>query len=282
MGFSSARGFRLRRLSTFSFGPFMTSKLIAEIRGSAGYLVLNAPLRRNALSLDMWQGIPDIIERFDADTTVRCIVVTGAGHEAFAAGADISEFDDRRATEEGAKSYDQATHDATSSVANCAKPVVAAVRGFCFGGGMALAMACDLRLASDDAKFCIPAAKLGVGYSYGGTAALVARLGAAVAAEVLFTARIYSAHDALMKGIIHAVSPVGDFDNVLKGYVASLAANAPLTIKAAKSAIRAIISGEPGERHAAERNITACMTSEDYREGRRAFLEKRKPSFDGR
>jgi enoyl-CoA hydratase/carnithine racemase len=147
---------------------------------------------------------------------------------------------------------------------------------------MALAMACDLRLASDDAKFCIPAAKLGVGYSFDGTAALVARLGPALAAELLFTARTYSAHEALMKGIIHALAPVADFDNVLKGYTASLAANAPLTIKAAKMAIRAIVSGNPADHERAERSIAQCMTSDDYREGRKAFLEKRKPAFQGR
>ncbi len=230
----------------------------------------------------MWQGLPEIVARFDADPAVRCIVVTGAGTEAFAAGADISEFDDHRATEDSAKVYDQATHDATAAIAGCAKPVVAAVRGFCFGGGMALAMACDLRLASDDARFCIPAAKLGVGYSYDGTAALVARLGPALAAELLCTARTYSAHEALMKGIVHAIAPVADFDNVVKGYTASLSANAPLTIKAARSAIRAIISGNPTERETAERNVAACMTSDDYREGRKAFLEKRKPTFQGR
>jgi enoyl-CoA hydratase/carnithine racemase len=260
----------------------MTSKLIAEVRASAGYLVLNAPQRRNALSLDMWQGLPEIVARFDADPAVRCIVVTGQGTEAFAAGADISEFDDHRATEDGAKVYDQATHDATAAIAGCAKPVVAAIRGFCFGGGMALAMACDLRLASDDARFCIPAAKLGVGYSYDGTAALTARLGPALAAELLFTARTYSAHEALMRGIVHAIAPVADFDNVVKGYVTSLAANAPLTIKAAKSAIRAAVSGDPRERETAERNVQACMVSDDYREGRKAFLEKRKPTFHGR
>lgn len=260
----------------------MTSKLIADIRGTAGYLVLNAPQRRNALSLDMWQGIPEIVDRFEADPTIRVVVVTGAGEEAFAAGADISEFDERRATAEAAATYDRATHEATAALARCTKPVVAAVRGFCYGGGMALAMACDLRLAADDAKFCIPAAKLGVGYSVEGTAALVARLGPALAAEMLFTARTYSAHEGLLRGIVQAVSPVADFDKVLKGYVATLAANAPLTIKAAKSAIAAVVSGDSTARAAAGRDVAACMTSGDYAEGTRAFLEKRKPAFHGR
>ncbi len=260
----------------------MTSKLIAEIHGSTGTLVLNAPERRNALSLDMWQAIPGLVEQFENDTAIRSIVVRGAGDEAFAAGADISEFDANRATDENAKTYDTATHRATLSLSNCSKPVIAAVKGICFGGGMALAMACDIRLASDNSRFCIPAAKLGVGYGYAGTAALVARLGPSFTAEMLFTARVYSAHEALMRGIVQAVAPVADFDNVVKGYTTMLGTNAPLTIIAAKKAIRAAVSGDEVERAEADGAVAACMTSADYTEGRKAFLEKRKPAFQGR
>ena len=246
MSFSSVpSGFRRRRLRTFARGASMTSKLIAEIRGSAGYLVLNAPLRRNALSLDMWAGIPQIVERFEQNTSIRSLVVTGAGHEAFAAGADISEFDDQRATQDSAKVYDAATHAAIVSIVRCTKPVIAAVRGICFGGGMALAMACDLRLASDDAKFCIPAAKLGVGYSYDGIAALAVRLGPALTAEILFTARTYSAQEALSTGIVHALSTPAEFDALVARYTSMIAVNAPLSIAAAKSALRAAASGNP-------------------------------------
>lgn len=260
----------------------MTSKLIAEIHGSTGYLVLNAPQRRNALSLDMWQAIPGIIGRFEQDANIRSIVIRGEGHEAFAAGADISEFENHRATDDSGKTYDEATHHATAAIARSHKPVIAAIRGICFGGGMALAMSCDLRLASDDAKFCIPAAKLGIGYSTAGTTALVDRLGPALAAEMLFTARVYSAHEALMRGIVHQIAPVADFDAVVKGYTTMLANNAPLTVAAAKTAIRAALSNSASEREVAERAVAACMTSEDYREGRRAFLEKRRPTFHGR
>src|SRR6185436_9876931 len=154
----------------------MTSKLIAEIRNSAGYLILNAPDRRNALSYDMWAGIPPIIERFAADPKVRVVVLTGQG-TTFSAGADISEFDQNRASGESGASYERVTELAFDSLYRCAKPVVAAIRGICFGGGFALALACDLRLASDEARFCIPAGKLGIGYGQGLTAALVKRLG---------------------------------------------------------------------------------------------------------
>ena len=249
----------------------MTSKLIAEIHGSTGTLVLNAPERRNALSLDMWQAIPGIVEGFEKDPAIRSIVVKGAGEEAFAAGADISEFEANRATDENAKTYDAATHRATLSLTNCSKPVIAAVKGICFGGGMALAMACDLRLASDNSRFSIPAAKLGVGYGFAGTAALVARLGPSFTAEMLFTAKVYSAHEALMRGIVQAVAPAADLDNVVKGYTTMLAANAPLSILASKKAIRAAISGDERDRADADRAVAACMTSADYAEGRKAF-----------
>jgi enoyl-CoA hydratase/carnithine racemase len=259
----------------------MTAKLIAEIHGSTGTLVLNAAQRRNALSLDMWQSIPRIVADFDRNTNVRSIVIRGAGDEAFAAGADISEFEANRATDDSAKAYDAATGAATLSLTNCSKPVIAAIRGICFGGGMALAMACDIRLATDDSRFCIPAAKLGVGYGAPGTAALVARLGPSLAAEMLFTGRVYNAQEALARGIVQAVATRADFDSLLSNYTTTLAANAPLSIAASKMAIRAALSGNPQDRAAADQAVAACMASTDYAEGRKAFLEKRKPIFQG-
>jgi enoyl-CoA hydratase/carnithine racemase len=260
----------------------MTSKLIAEIHGSTGTLVLNAPERRNALSLDMWRAIPGLVEHFEKDPAIRAIVVKGAGDEAFAAGADISEFEANRATDDGAKSYDAATFQATLSLERCSKPVIAAVRGICFGGGMALAMACDLRLASDNSRFCIPAAKLGIGYGLAGTEALVAKLGPALTAEMLFTAKVYSAEQALMRGIVQATCPVAGFDAMVASYTGMLAQNAPLSILAAKKAVRAALSKTDRDRADAQHAVATCMTSADYAEGRRAFLEKRKPNFQGR
>lgn len=260
----------------------MTSKLIAEQRGSLGYLVLNAPERRNALSLDMWQAIPELVERFGRNPDIRCLVVTGAGTEAFAAGADISEFEANRATEETAKIYDNATREAALAIIRCHKPVVAAIRGICFGGGVALAIACDLRLASNDSRFCIPAARLGIAYGFEGTNTLVDRVGATMAVEMLLTARVYSAHEALMRGLVHQVAPAADFETVVAGYTATIASNAPLSMTSTKQSLQAIFSRNTTDHGAADECSKACTISDDYREGRLAFLEKRKPRFQGK
>ncbi|MBI1210857.1 MAG: enoyl-CoA hydratase [Alphaproteobacteria bacterium] len=260
----------------------MTSKLIAEIRDSAGYLILNAPDRRNALSYDMWAGIPPIIEGFAQEPKVRVVVLTGQGTSAFSAGADISEFDRNRATGESGQSYERVTEAAFDSLKRCPKPVIGAVRGICFGGGFALALACDLRLASDDARFCIPAGKLGIGYGQSLTEALVQRLGPGTAADILLTAQIYSASEALARGIVQRVTSPDRFDALLEDYIAMLSENAPLSLAAAKVAIRASVDDDDAARGEAERAAAACMRSEDYKEGRKAFAAKRKPQFQGR
>lgn len=259
----------------------MTSKLITDRRGPIGYLVLNTPQRRNALALDVWLAIPRLVAELDQDDQIRCLVITGAGTEAFAAGADISEFEANRATEDAAKVYDDATREAVSSIIGCSKPVVAAIRGICFGGGVALATACDLRLAASDARFCIPAARLGIAYGFGGTARLAQIVGANVATEMLITARVYSAHEALMRGLVHQVAPVADFDTVVEGYTSGIAANAPLSMTASKRAIQAFLTPNANEREEAERAASNCARSEDYAEGRSAFMQKRKPVFRG-
>jgi enoyl-CoA hydratase len=260
----------------------MTSKLIAEIRNSAGYLILNVPDRRNALSYDMWAGIPPIIERFAAEPRVRVVVLAGQGTGAFSAGADIAEFDQNRATGESGQSYERVTELAFDSLYRCAKPVVAAIRGICFGGGFALALACDLRLASDDARFCIPAGKLGIGYGNSLTAALAKRLGPGTAADVLLSAQIYSAAEALTRGMVQRVAPPGQFDALIESYIEMLSENAPLSLAAAKLSIRATIENDDALRREAERAFAQCMRSDDYKEGRKAFAAKRKPQFQGK
>lgn len=230
----------------------------------------------------MWQAIPGIVAEFDQNDQIRCLVITGSGTEAFAAGADISEFAANRATEEAAKVYDDATRDAVASILACSRPVVAAIRGICFGGGVALAAACDLRIAASDARFCIPAARLGVAYGVGGTARLAQVVGASLASEMLITARVYSAHEALMRGLVHQVAPVADFEAALEGYVSAIAANAPLSMTASKRAIQAFLAPQPHAVGAAEAAASVCARSADYAEGRSAFMQKRKPVFQGR
>jgi enoyl-CoA hydratase len=260
----------------------MTSKLIAEIRDSAGYLILNAPDRRNALSYDMWAGIPPIIERFAAEPRVRLVVLTGQGTGAFSAGADISEFDHNRATGESGQSYERVTEAAFDSLYRCAKPVVAAIRGVCFGGGFALALACDLRLASDEARFSVPAGKLGIGYGNSLTGALVRRLGAGTAADILLTAQTFSSSEALARGIVQRTAPADKFDALVASYVTMISDNAPLALAAAKIAIRATVDDDDAARAEAEKAFAICMRSEDYKEGRKAFAAKRKPQFQGK
>ena len=230
----------------------------------------------------MWAGIAPIIERFAQDPKVRVVVLTGQGTQAFSAGADISEFDHNRATGESGLGYERATELAFESLYRCAKPVVAAIRGICFGGGMALALACDLRLASDDARFCIPAGKLGIGYGLGLTANLVKRLGAGTAADVLLTGQTYIATEALARGIVQRIAPAKEFDALVGNYVSMLSENAPLSLAAAKIAIRATLDNDADARAQAELAFAACMRSEDYKEGRRAFAAKRKPRFEGK
>lgn len=259
----------------------MFSKLLTDRRGPIGYLVLNAPERRNAISLDMWQSLPGEVATLGNDPQIRCIVVAGAGGEAFSAGADISEFETNRAGEQAARIYEAATHAATEALMQVPKPVVAAIRGICFGGGFAVAMACDLRFAAADARFCIPAARLGLAYGIGGTAHLVERIGASLTAEMLMTGRVYTAHEGLMRGLVHQVVPVADFDDALAGYTATLASNAPLSICAAKRAIRHVATRREDLREAAEQAAEACTHSRDYAEGRNAFAGKRKPHFTG-
>ena len=230
----------------------------------------------------MWAGIPPIIERFVKEPKVRVIVLAGQGTQAFSAGADISEFDQNRASGESGQSYERATELAFDSLYRCAKPVVAAIRGICFGGGFALALACDLRLASDDARFCIPAGKLGIGYGQSLTEALVKRLGVGTAADVLLTAQIYAASEALARGIVQRLAPADQFDALVANYVSMLSENAPLSLAAAKIAIRATIDNDAAARRDAEKAFAACMRSDDYKEGRRAFAAKRKPQFEGK
>lgn len=257
--------------------PFIESR----VDGPVASLILNQPERRNALNAAMWEAIPPLIARLSASPEVRVIVIRGAGTEAFAAGADISEFGESRHDAAAAARYEQLNGQAFAAVRGCAKPVIAMIHGYCIGGGLALALAADLRIADGSAQFALPPARLGLAYPLDGLRDLVATVGAAAAKDMIFTARRISAEEALRLGLVSRLA--ADLERETAALAAEVGSGAPLTIAHAKRAID-LIAGRPG--HVEEGEVQAlaarCFDSADYAEGRAAFAEKRKPVFRGR
>jgi enoyl-CoA hydratase/carnithine racemase len=256
-------------------------RLRVEREGPVGRLVLDNPSHRNAISAEMWRAIPKALAEFDADASVRCVVIRGEGTTAFAAGADISEFESNRSTESQVKAYEAATSAAHLAIESSPKPVIALIHGYCVGGGLAVALSCDLRYADQSSRFAIPAARLGVGYGVRGTNRLVATVGHAAAREIMFSARRYGADEALAVGLVNRVLPDAELDAYVHGVAIELAQNAPLTITASKAVINALVEGQ-GDFSVAEAAVARCMNSDDYIEGRRAFMDKRTPAFKGK
>src|SRR6185436_5978342 len=256
-------------------------KLRVERDGPVGRVVLDNPARRNAIGAEMWRAMPKAIAELDADSAIRCIVLRGEGTEAFAAGADISEFEQRRSSEADVKTYEALVDAAHHSIENSPKPVIALIHGFCVGGGLAVALSCDLRYADASSRFAIPAARLGLAYGISGTNRLIATVGHAAAREIMFSARRFSADEARAMGLVNRVLPDAELDDYVRKVALELAANAPLTIAASKKVINSLIAAE-GNYPEAEKMVARCMKSDDYVEGRRAFMEKRAPVFKGK
>ena len=262
--------------------PTPDERIRAAVEGPIGRLIVANPARRNAVSLDMWRAIPAAIAALEAHPDVRVIVVRGDGDLAFVSGADISEFATVRKDAASARAYEASNAEAFSAVRHVAVPTIAMIRGFCLGGGMGLAVACDLRVASDDAVFGIPAARLGVGYPPDCMADVVAAVGPQRAKEMFFTANRMAAQEALDIGLVTAVHTVEALENEVIDLALAIAHNAPLTIRAAKAAIDAVTAGTLVRER--ERLVTltdACFASADFAEGRTAFLEKREAKFHG-
>jgi enoyl-CoA hydratase/carnithine racemase len=260
-----------------------TEKILAEVEGGIGWLTFNNPARRNAMSMEMWQGVGDAMEAFQADPAVRVVVMHGAGGRAFVSGADISEFDQHRASAEQRKEYSAINARGNRWLRRLDKPLIAMIQGFCIGGGLAVALTADVRFATPDSQFGIPAARLGLGYDFGGIATLARLVGPSVARDILFSARFLAADEALRVGLINRIVPADVLEDEVRAYARVISANAPLTIRAAKAAL------QEWERDPADRDfgrvealVNACFDSDDYKEGRRAFAEKRKPEFQGR
>ncbi|MGE0718938.1 MAG: enoyl-CoA hydratase [Alphaproteobacteria bacterium] len=260
-----------------------TGKIIAERRDGVGWLVFNQPDRRNAISQEMSDGIAVAAKAFAADPDVRVVVMRGAGDKAFTAGADISEFERVRSDATAEAEYHRRSAAAGAALKSLDKPLIAMIRGFCMGGGMAMAMRADLRVASTDSRFGIPAARLGVSYAQESLARLVSLVGPSRAKHVMFLARHYTAAQALEMGLVDEVVEPDALEATVTAMAAEIAGNAPLSIRASKAMIDDVML-DAAQRDP-ERMATlarACFDSEDYKEGRRAFMEKRRPAFAGR
>lgn len=260
-----------------------TPKLLARVEDGVGHVTFNNPERRNAVSLEMWSALGDVMQAFDADESVRVVVLSGAGGKAFAAGADISEFEAQRASSEQREQYGKISGRGYVALARCQKPVIAMIRGYCIGGGLVIALAADLRFATRGSRFAVPAAKLGLGYDYPGVAALARLVGPARTADILYSARQLTTDEALQYGLVDFVTEEDALEQRVAEYAAQITHNAPLTIRAVKASLQAYARyTQQRDLEPVEALIKQCFDSEDYREGRRAFLEKRAPQFRGR
>ena len=259
-----------------------TDKMLSRKEGKVGYLTFNNPERHNAVSLEMWEAAEGFLEEFKKDKNIRVVVVTGAGGKAFISGADISKFESERSSKDAIDRYNAAVDQANTAVYEFPKPTIAMIRGYCIGGGVGLALCCDLRICSDNSKFGVPAAKLGLGYGFRGIKKLVDVVGPSFAKEIFFTARQFTAAEALQMGLVNRVLSDAEVEKYVKDYAETISGNAPLTVKSVKYIVGEVVKDE-GKRDLKRCDdlVAQCFASKDYVEGRKAFMEKRKPAFTG-
>jgi enoyl-CoA hydratase len=258
----------------------VSAKILSATEGAIGTLTFNNPERHNAMSLDMWRTATGALEQFEQNPVVRVIVLTGAGGKAFVSGADISKFESERATLDAVAEYNAAVDRFGQTLSNCSKPSIAMIRGYCVGGGVGIAVCCDLRIANEAARFAVPAAKLGLGYGYSNVRRIMDLVGPQFVTEMLLTARQFDSAEAARMGLVNRVVPDAEIESAVREVAETIAGNAPLTIRAVKRIVHELRRDEP-DIAACDALVRKCFESADYREGRQAFLEKRKPVFRG-
>jgi enoyl-CoA hydratase/carnithine racemase len=259
-----------------------TDKMLSRKEGGVGYLTFNNPERHNAVSLEMWEAASGFLEDFKNDKNIRVVVLTGAGGKAFVSGADISKFESERSNKENIDRYNVAVDKANTAVYEFPKPTIAMIRGYCIGGGVGLALCCDMRICSENSKFGVPAAKLGLGYGFTGIKKLVDVVGPSFAKEIFYTARQFNAPEALAMGLVNRMLPEAELEKYVKDYADTISGNAPMTVDAVKFIVGEVVKPESKRDLKKAADLVAeCFASKDYIEGRKAFMEKRKPAFTG-
>src|ERR1700736_2459840 len=234
-----------------------TERMIAKRDGPIGWMQFNNPARHNAVSVDMWKSVPEIMTEFENDDQIRVVVLSGAGGKAFISGADISEFAEKRSSPENILEYNRIAGQATAAIIDFPKPTIAMIQGYCIGGGLGVALCCDLRLASENSRFAVPAAKLGLGYGFSGIKRLADLVGPSFAKEIFYTARQFDATEALQMGLVNRVRPASELEKYVGDYAATIGGNAPLTIHAVKTCVNEYTK-DPDRR-----DLAACQAAVD-------------------
>jgi enoyl-CoA hydratase len=262
---------------------YADGKILKDVADGVGVVTFNNPDKRNAMSLDMWEGLGNALTELRDDEAVRVVILVGAGDKAFISGADISQFEKTRHNAAASDEYSRKSAAQRALLANYPKPTISCIRGFCLGGGMQVAMLTDIRIAAQDSQFGIPAAKLGIAYGYDGLRHLVSLVGPSWARLIMYTGMKIESAEALRIGLVDRVVPNEELWGATMEIARTISGNAPLAVQAAKITIAQVLK-DPADRdmEAIKKIGTACMDSEDFREGRQAFMEKRKPQFKGK
>jgi enoyl-CoA hydratase len=262
---------------------YADGKILQDVTDGVGVVTFNNPGKRNAMSLDMWEGLGHALTDLRDDEDVRVVILVGAGDKAFVSGADISQFEKTRHNAAASEEYSRRSAAQRALLADYPKPTISCIRGFCLGGGMQIAMLTDIRIAAKDSQFGIPAAKLGIAYGYDGLRHLVSLVGPSWARLIMYTGMKIDSAEALRIGLVDRVVPNGELWDATMEIARTISGNAPLAIQAAKITIAQVLKDPAARDMDAIKKIgSACMDSEDFREGRQAFMEKRKPKFKGR